>query len=921
MFVVCFLEIAQYESRVKQIFIASVQTPSTLEDVQYTRASIELEGNMEHARELVSKDEQRDALAKAIFNKRGITEEATAQSNVRLQQLVQQKRTLETLVKTFVERNGNDEIRSKMSSPYKTASRHDNEKEMEKLLHHASNDKYFPVDTICPHLGLKKEPYIKLKNSVPKNKYCIHRQPSLEECQKATRYYQVDSPPLRCDEQTEKDLCTINNKWRSSIKELVKIRCDVGRCGNNPIYVASMDPSTGKLEDQQKWHKFDSKTELENNLPSVVIQNSQNGFHFCLVQCLRNNTSRIIRTVLVFPPVLGVTKSRGTKSKSLNLNVVVLSSVSRAHFYRSLPETVATLRNIVYDNSKTASALDFESVQSFGSDTAQNLRYLLSRQNGKSSSQNSEVSSLFTELKKLGYQNVLQTDLCWHDKGAFTSEGGMQSKLETEGTREEFREEWKYLQPMTTKHIDDAGMTYLGCEVSSESGVPNQPDDPKASCLNGRYRFTYIFEYIDKIQHALKASKIKTPFFSYTYLNFTRDDLGIGIKQIDQQLSTFLNNMAHEENTVTLLTSEHGPTTTKYSIDSVEGRYEIYNPILFMIIPKGVAAKFGKQQMEALVKNQHRLTSLADIYNTLVSIGNLAENHLEARPDRGLLAEIPENRTCADIGVQVGSLCKCPGWEKWFPDDDPRFTWIAEYALGELNNRLQYSIQTLTYLNAGNDKCQRLVGCAFEKIYRGREHNTLSLDLIVHPGRQVFETQVQLPKHFYQKPPSQTTDEFVKVLRFRKAGLKALSNSDSSIPIDLCLNGFHVLKNKTRTKINLRAVDGKYNEGVLEMAHRANHFGSRPRIQVLDRRHKCLLLITRAHSRDTLAFEVSNICVDRSFVIKVDMTNRGEGHAFLTVRLPMIVQLSPGTHRFLLSAYQPRGVINLKPKIAFKVVF
>lgn len=483
---------------------------------------------------------------------------------------------------------------------------------------------------------------------------------------------------------------------------------------------------------------------------------------------------------------------------------------------------------------------------------------------------------------------------------------------------------------MTMKHIDDTGITYLACEAKTKYSVPNQLDGnrSKASCFNGRYFFDFIFDHIDKTRQAKRVSKVKTPFFFYTYLTLSGDKTGAGIKQIDKQLSTFLNNMAHEENAVTIVTSDHGPTATKYSLDSVEGRYEIYDPILFMLIPKSVALKFGKQRMETLIRNQHRLISPNDVHNTLVSMANLDQRHLASRTDRGLIAEIPENRTCKDIGVNVSALCKCRGWETWFLDNDPRFAWVAEFALGELNNKLQDSIKKLRFSNKRNYRCQGLVGYAFEKIYHGNRSVpfVLSLDLVVHPGRQVFETHVQLPEHFLSEAhetlsSSKAKDDSIKIIRFQRAGHSQgfFTLSESDVRFE-CLSDVHELQNNTQKRRDFPAADGKYYEDILKMAHHSKHFGSRPIIQVLDRRDKCLLLITRMHSNQTLAFEASNICVDKTFVMKMDMINRGKAHVFVTVRLPMIVHLEPGTYRFLLSAYQPSGVINWKPKIAFKIV-
>ena len=924
-----FSEMARYEGRVKQIFLTSVQA-STLEDSHHKRTGIEFAGDVGRVRGLVAKEKDRDTVAKVIsHHDRGMFEGTIFQTIVPPQQVHNKKNMLEAVVGKSAEGNVSSETSSKRTlEAIKPASnKRDNQKEVEKLLGHTSSDEYFPVDTICPYLGLRKEPYIRLTNSLPKNHYCDLRQPSVEECQKATRDYEVESPALRCEEPTEKDLCTITDKYRSNTNAQVKVRCDIRRCGN-PVYVVSLDPETGQLEEQGNWQKFTSITEIEGKLPSAIIRDSQSGFNFCLVQCVRNNTSQLIRTVLSFPPVLGVTNSHDRKPVNLDINVMVLNSVSRAHFYRSLPETVATIRNVVYDNSIMASALDFEFLQSPGPAMAPDLRIHLSRKNGETPTQNSEISALLAELKKLGYHNILQTDQCWYDKEPITTE--LQSKMETEGATEEFRKQWTYVQSMAMKHADDTGMTYLACEVKTKYSLPNQLDGnrSKASCINGRYLFNFIFDHIEKTRQAKRVSKTTTPYFFYTYLTLSRDKLGAGIKQIDKQLSTFLNNMALDENSVTVVTSDHGPTTTKYSLDSVEGRYEIYDPILFIIIPKGVALKLGKQVMEALVKNQHRLVSLSDLRNTLVSMANLEQRHLASRADRGLLAEIPENRTCKDIGVDVGALCKCRGWETWFPDNDPRFTWVAEFALGELNNKLQDSTKTLKFSNKINDRCERLVGYAFEKIHNSKKSTpfVLSLDLIAHPGRQVFETHVQLPTHFLSEAretlsPSQVKEDSIKIIRFRRAGHSQgfITLAESGVAFD-CLKDVHELQNNTRKKRDFLAADGKYNEDILKMAHHSKHFSSRPIIQVLDRRDKCLLLIKRMHSNQTLVFEASNICVDNTFVMKLDMINRSEEDAFITARLPMIVQLAPGTYRFLLSAYQPRGVINWKPKIAFKIV-
>lgn len=61
------------------------------------------------------------------------------------------------------------------------------------------------------------------------------------------------------------------------------------------------------------------------------------------------------------------------KKKKLNINVVWLDSLSRRHFYRSLPKTVQTMDRINRDTRTKAEILDFELMQSVHGHTHENL--------------------------------------------------------------------------------------------------------------------------------------------------------------------------------------------------------------------------------------------------------------------------------------------------------------------------------------------------------------------------------------------------------------------------------------------------------------------------------------------------------------------------------------------------------------------
>ena len=52
----------------------------------------------------------------------------------------------------------------------------------------------------------------------------------------------------------------------------------------------------------------------------------------------------------------------------------MLDSISRPHFYRTLPRATEALRKILQDPSIKATAMDFELLQSVGQQTFDNLR-------------------------------------------------------------------------------------------------------------------------------------------------------------------------------------------------------------------------------------------------------------------------------------------------------------------------------------------------------------------------------------------------------------------------------------------------------------------------------------------------------------------------------------------------------------------
>ena len=103
------------------------------------------------------------------------------------------------------------------------------------------------------------------------------------------------------------------------------------------------------------------------NVQKAVKTNLKRGFSFLFLRCGK------IFQALTFPPILKKV-AKGKKKSRININVIMLDSISRPHFYRIMPRAVESLRKIVHDPNIKATALDFELAQSIGQQTFENLR-------------------------------------------------------------------------------------------------------------------------------------------------------------------------------------------------------------------------------------------------------------------------------------------------------------------------------------------------------------------------------------------------------------------------------------------------------------------------------------------------------------------------------------------------------------------
>lgn len=146
--------------------------------------------------------------------------------------------------------------------------------------------------------------------------------------------------------------------------------------------------------------------------------------------------------------------------------------------------------------------------------------------------------------------------------------------------------------------------------------------------------------------------------------------------------------MARDPNTLTILLSDHGHSRTDYG-QTVEGRFELFNPLMFVVLPENVARLLGVNQVKSLVENQRRLFTTLDIHRMLMAIHDPEMSKSTDYRVNGLLSVLPSNRTCENLPLTPMTRCKCEGWDQRVENNSPRHAWLAEFALGQLNNMIQ----------------------------------------------------------------------------------------------------------------------------------------------------------------------------------------------------------------------------------------
>ena len=492
------------------------------------------------------------------------------------------------------------------------------------------------------------------------------------------------------------------------------------------------------------WRHVTSQSDLEDEIALAVHQvHGEPNFGFCFVRCVSRQHRRfrgVVRYVeqLVLHPVRVPTTTKYVRTKAepkFNLNIIWLDSVSRSHFTRSLPKStdaIRTLQTMSSANPNATRLFDFQLFQTVKARTREMLSLFwsgeYSRNNNKfhmgdETSGPIRVDTLFGPLKRAGYNTLWLEDSCWH------YESDLINTLAIKHSNLTMIARWQHIsEALKIASVDGIDVSLAMCVMYRSLAITDQFHGPDILCHNGGHVHDYLFDYLQAYQRASSSS----PHATFLVTNVGHEDTGRRLQTLDDRLSSYLSFAATMlPDTITLVLSDHGNSYGVYPETLLDGRLEVYNPVLIMLVPARVRQQLRRRRVDALADNERRLVSMADVHLCLRDFVSVATGLGKPNP-AGLSGEISTNRTCDDLPIDAVAYCACRDHTVAKPSDDWQAL-IAEFAVGTLNDVILTQYQEALPNGASNHvlppHCRRLVPLKFGNVTE--KYLTVSASIIV----------------------------------------------------------------------------------------------------------------------------------------------------------------------------------------------
>ena len=257
-----------------------------------------------------------------------------------------------------------------------------------------------------------------------------------------TKKYTIHPEITQCKDQKAPphELCKVNETKSNDSYTNIEIKCNFSVCDRTKkMSLEYMNHRNGLVKEQVIPASFNN-SEIAKLVLRFAEELRQRDLPFLFVNCTDAKGS-VVAQMLTFLPALPAHKDIAHQNK-ININVFLVDSLSRLHFYRSFPKTVSYLNEIKNDSSYPAHVFNFELFQSVHGHTQENERALFNGSlypvhiGGKTRAGTPiNLDRLYEVFKKAGFQTMFLDDFCWRgrwgimDKYKIRSWKSLQGKL------------------------------------------------------------------------------------------------------------------------------------------------------------------------------------------------------------------------------------------------------------------------------------------------------------------------------------------------------------------------------------------------------------------------------------------------------------------------------------------------------------
>ena len=272
-------------------------------------------------------------------------------------------------------------------------------------------------------------------------------------CKFAKKNYVYDIKKQTCDTDTRLTIC----RFQQNV-----LNCSYEECGRNfsgNLMVQITDPTSGIATTVQEG-KF-NRTSLVEAVMKYARITVRRGYNFMFISCGGNETQTqllLLDEILMKEKQKNLTTVLNNRHGKININVVMIDSLSRAHFFRSLKKTVRTFDEINSDTQINAEVLDFQQFQALHGHSQENSHALFTGDVFPLHYTEAMKRAVGTEkfyryLKSMEYETMYQDDMCWRATWGI--------RMDIGGTRN-----FKQLRDKIEKaKIDDTGKDTRKCNL------------------------------------------------------------------------------------------------------------------------------------------------------------------------------------------------------------------------------------------------------------------------------------------------------------------------------------------------------------------------------------------------------------------------------------------------------------------------